>query len=126
RNRPMMKALMVVGAAILISVSLATAQPRTQAGSCASDIKSKCANVEPGKGRVRACAKEHLTEFSQPCQTRLANVTATAKACKGGVKEACSDKKRGRARIACIRDALGNLSEPCKDAIAGAVAGRRK
>ncbi len=123
----MMKTLMVVGAAMLLSASVATAQQRGQVGACAGDMKSKCGDVQPGEGRVRACVKEHLTEFSEPCQTRLANVAATAKACKADVKEACSGKKRGRGRlVSCMKDALGNLSDPCKDALGQAVAGRKK
>jgi len=124
-NRPMMKTLMVVGAAVLLSASVATAQQRSQAGACASDIKSKCAEFKPGEGRIRACVKEHLTEFSKPCQDRLARVAATAKSCKADVKESCAGKKRGRGRlVACMREALGNLSDPCKDALAKAVARR--
>ncbi len=122
----MMKHLMIVGAAVLLSASVATAQQRSQAGACAGDIKSKCADIQPGEGRLRACVKEHLTEFSEPCQARLAKIAATGKACKGDVKENCAGKRRGRGRlVACIKDALGNLSDPCKDAIGQAVSGRR-
>jgi hypothetical protein len=122
----MMKTLMVVGAAVLLSASLATAQQRSQAGACAGDIKSKCADVQPGEGRIRACVKDHITEFSEPCQARLAKVAATGKACKGDVKQSCEGKRRGRGRlVACMREALGNLSDTCKDALAQAIAGRR-
>jgi hypothetical protein len=105
---------------------VATAQQRSQAGACAGDIKSKCADVKPGEGRIRACVKEHLTEFSEPCQARLAKVAATGKACKEDVKQSCADKNRGRGRLAaCMKDALGKLSDPCKDALAQAVAARK-
>ena len=121
----MLKTLMVVGAAMLLSVPVAVAQQSSQSRACAGDIKSKCPDVKPGEGRIRACVKEHLTEFSEPCQARLAKIAETGKACKEDIKQSCADKKRVR-RLACIKDALGRLSDPCKDALSQAVAGRRK
>lgn len=120
----MMKNLIAIGTALLLSATVAMAQQR---GACTADIKEKCAGVQPGEGRIGACIKEHLTEFSEPCQARLAKVAATAKACKADVKESCAGKRRGRGRVvACIKEALGNLSDPCKDALSDAVAGRRR
>jgi hypothetical protein len=120
----MMKSLVVIGAALLFSTSVATAQQSSQSRACAGDIKSKCADVKPGEGRIRACVKEHLTEFSEPCQARLAKIAETGEACKEDVKQSCADKKRVR-RLACMKDALGKLSDPCKDALAQAVAARK-
>ena len=120
----MMKTLMIIGAAVLLSASVATAQQRSHAGACASDIKSKCPDVKPGEGRVRACVKEHLTEFSEPCQARLAKIAETGKACKEDVKQSCADKKRLR-RVACMKEALGKVSDPCKEALAQAIAVRK-
>lgn len=117
--------LMIVSTAMLLSASIATAQQPASAGACAAEIKAKCAGVEPGQGRIVGCVKTHLTEFSEPCQARLAKVAATAKACEPDVKKNCTGtKRRGRIR-ACIRGVLGNLSDACKDALAQAVAGRR-
>jgi hypothetical protein len=116
---------MLISTAMLLTASIATAQQRPSAGACAVEIKAKCAGVEPGQGRIVACVKTHLTEFSKPCQERLAKVAATAKACEPDVKQNCTGtKRRGRIR-ACIQGVLGNLSDACKDALAQAVAGRR-
>jgi hypothetical protein len=72
-----------------------------------------------------ACVKEHVGEFSESCQARLAKVAAVGKACAADVKQHCSGVKR-RGRIeACIRGVLGNLSEPCQESLAQAAAGRR-
>jgi hypothetical protein len=77
----MMKSLIVIGAAVLFSATAAMAQQRGPAGACAADIKVKCAGVQPGEGRLSACVKEHLTEFSEPCQVRLAKIaTSSARA----------------------------------------------
>jgi hypothetical protein len=123
----MMKTILAIGTAVLLFVPVAMAQPRGTAGACATDITEKCAGVEPGEGRIKACVKEHFTELSEPCQERLARVAAVGKACAADVKQSCADvKPRRRGRIqACIKGVLGNLSEPCKDALAQAVAGRR-
>jgi hypothetical protein len=123
----MMRTLIVIGTAVLLSATVSVAQQRGHAGACTADIKEKCAGVERGEGRISACVKEHLTEFSKSCQDRLAKVAATGKACRSDVKQSCEGKKRGRGRlVACLREALGNLSDPCKDALAEAVAGRRR
>jgi hypothetical protein len=118
----MMKGLIAVGTAALLSITVATAQQRE----CSADIKAKCAGVKPGEGRISACVKEHLKEFSEPCQDRLAKIAATGNACKADVKEKCAGKKLSKIRVAaCLKEALGNLSDQCKDAIAKAV-GRRE
>lgn len=123
----MMRRILVIGTAVMLFVPVAMAQQRGTAGACAADIKEKCAGVEPGDGRIKACVKEHFTELSEPCQERLARVAAIGKACAADVKQSCANvKPRRRSRIqGCIKGVLGDLSEPCKDALAQAVAGRR-
>ena len=115
----MMKSLIVI-AAMLLSANVAMAQQRGRVGACAADIKAKCAGVQPGEGRVSACVKEHLTEFSEPCQARLAKIATVGNACKADVTKSCAGKSRLRL-VSCMKEALGNLSDPCKDALAEAV-----
>ncbi len=117
----MMKSLIVIGVAVLLSATVAMAQQRGQVGACAADIKAKCAGVQPGEGRLSACVKEHLTEFSEPCQARLAKIAAVGKACKEDVTKSCAGKSGVRGVVACMKGVLGNLSDPCKDALADAV-----
>ena len=116
----MMKSLVVIGAAVLLSATVAMAQQRGQAVACAADIKAKCAGVQSGEGRLSACVKEHLTEFSEPCQAGLAKIAAVGKACKADVTKSCAGKSRLRL-VSCMKEALGNLSDPCKDTLAEAV-----
>jgi hypothetical protein len=35
---------------------------------CGSDVKSLCAGVQAGDGRVKACIKSHFSDVSTPCQ----------------------------------------------------------
>ena len=87
----MMKSLIVIGAAVLLSATVAMAQQR---GQCAADIKAKCAGVQRGERRLSACVKEHLTEFSEPCQARLAKIATVGNACKADVTKSCAGKSR--------------------------------
>src|SRR5438105_1695364 len=71
---------------------------------CVADAKKHCANVDPGEGRIAGCLKEHLKDFSAPCQTFLARAAAAKEACTADVKQKCADERRRRAKIACIRN----------------------
>ena len=56
-----MRSGLVILTALLLSGSVAVAQ---QAGKpCASDIKTLCAGIQPGEGRIKACIKSHLTDL---------------------------------------------------------------
>jgi hypothetical protein len=125
-DNPMLKGILVTGIALALWSSSAIAQEKFSALACAADIKSKCREVKPGEGRIRTCVKEHLSEFSEPCQAKLAKLAAVGQACAADVKQACGDAKPRRGRIvACLKAALGNLSDACKDAVAQAVSGAR-
>jgi hypothetical protein len=39
---------------------------------CGDDIQKFCANVEKGKGQMRACLDSHATELSDACKTARA------------------------------------------------------
>jgi Cysteine rich repeat len=121
----MVKNIVIIVAALTLA-SGAAAQDRPARGACAADIKTHCAGVERGQGRLAACVKEHLKDLSQPCQLKVAALAAGSKACVADVKEHCKDVRPGRGRIReCLRSALANLSDACKDAISKAVARRR-
>ena len=96
-----------------------------QSGACAADIKKTCANIEPGGGRIATCLKENLTNLSDVCKTRLAEVAARARACRADVKKQCSSAKRRVQKVVCIKDALANLGNDCKAATASVVAAKR-
>jgi hypothetical protein len=75
-----MRSGLIISAALLLSGSVAVAQ---QAGKpCAGDIKTLCAGIQPGEGRIKACIKSHLTDLSPTCEDRLLTVAVTGKVCK--------------------------------------------
>jgi hypothetical protein len=122
----MLKGILVTGIALTLWSSSAMAQDKLSVLACAADVKSKCGEVKPGESRIRACVKEHLSEFSEPCRAKLAKLAAVGQSCAADVKQACGDAKPKRGRIvACLKSALGNLSDACKDAVAEAVSGAR-
>ena len=117
----MLKILSVCAALSFLPVSSAMAQ----LGACAEDIKKACANIEPGNLRIATCLKEHVTDLSDVCKARLAEVAAAGKTCRADVEKQCGTERRRIQKVACIGNALSNFSDDCKAAVA-AVATRKK
>jgi hypothetical protein len=72
--------------AFALGLGLAWAAPQAWAvgkGPCASDIEKFCHDVKPGKGRYRACLKEHENELSEACKKHLAQPRKHMKRHKG-------------------------------------------
>jgi Cysteine rich repeat len=49
----------------------AAAQQREALKACEADIKTYCANVERGEGRIGKCLKQNQEKLSEPCKTQL-------------------------------------------------------
>jgi hypothetical protein len=121
----MVKCIIVIAGALLISVTSATAQQKAVAKACAADIKSQCAGVQRGEGRIKACINDHFKDLSEPCQAALTKVAAIAKVCAADVKQNCADVKPGGGRVvACMKSHVTDLSQTCKDALTQAAAGK--
>ena len=107
----MLKYALTIATVLLLTTSGAMAQQRAVAKACAADVAAKCAGVQPGQGRIKACVQEHFKELSEPCQAML-------------VKN-CPGVKAGGGRIAaCMKSHLADVSQDCKDALSRAVAGK--
>ena len=113
----MLKILSVCAALSFLLVSSAMAQ----LGACAEDIKKACANIEPGNLRIATCLKERVTDLSDVCKARLAEVAAAGKTCRADVEKQCSTERRRIQKVACIRGAITNFGDDCKAAIAAVV-----
>src|SRR5258707_11580363 len=120
---PMRSGLLML-TALLLSASAAAAEP---AGNpCAGDIKTLCAGIQPGEGRIKACVKSHLADLSPACSDRVLTVAVTGKACKTDLAALCKGVVPGTGGLrACIKSHIAELSDPCKDAMS-AIAGGRK
>jgi hypothetical protein len=118
-----MRSGLVILTALLLSGSVAVAQ---QAGPCAGDIKTLCAGIKPGEGRIKACIKSRLTDLSPTCDDRVLTVAVTGKVCKTDVTNLCAGIVPGTGGIrACIKSHMAEVSGPCKDAMSRAAAGRK-
>src|ERR1700722_9617 len=115
---------LVILTALLLSGSAAVAQ---QAGKpCAGDIKTLCAGIQPGEGRIKGCIKSHLTDLSPTCNDRVLTVAVTGKVCKTDVTNLCGGVVPGTGGIrACIKSRIAAVSDPCKEAMSRAAAGRK-
>jgi hypothetical protein len=121
----MWKHTIVIAAGIMIFANSAMAQQKAAAKACAADIKTQCAGVQPGEGRIKACIDQHFKDLSESCQAVLTKAAAIGKACKGDVKQNCADVKPGGGRIeACVKSHMGDLSQGCKDSLTQAAAGK--
>ncbi|MCD9294831.1 hypothetical protein ACVIWV_002861 [Bradyrhizobium diazoefficiens] len=119
-----MRSGLVILTALLWSGSAAVAQ---QAGKpCANDIKTLCAGIQPGEGRIKSCIKSHLTDLSPACEERLLTVAVAGKVCKADVAKLCAGIVPGTGGIrACIKLHMAELRDPCKDAMSQTAAGRK-
>ena len=115
----MLKVFAICAALSFPLVSSAMAQ--SGVGACAADITKVCANIEPGNLRIATCLKERLTDLSDVCKARLAEVAATGKTCRAEVEKQCGTERRRIKKVACIGDALTNFGDDCKAAIAAVV-----
>jgi hypothetical protein len=120
----MLKQFFAVITFVLLSATSGMAQSAAMKA-CAGDVKSLCAGVQPGDGRVKACIKSHFGDVAAPCQAALVKAAAVSKACSADVKKLCADVKPGGGRIeACMKSHLSEVSDPCRDAVSQATAGK--
>ena len=56
---------------------------------CAVDVKSLCADVTPGGGRVLACMQAHVSQLSVGCSTILSKAIWVARECAGDIHQFC-------------------------------------
>jgi len=114
------KSILPLGAALLlVAGTTATAQPRPRP--CAADIKAYCTDVVPGEGRIAACIKEHIGDFSPACKARLVRAIVTTRECAADVKGQCTGTgPANKEATACLGEVLPKLSNLCKIAILAA------
>src|SRR5881275_3225332 len=102
--------LVIMTALLLLWDSVALAQ---QAGKpCVSDIKTLCAGIQPGEGRIKGCIKSHLSDLSPTCEDRVLTVAVTGKVCKTDVSNLCAGIVPGAGGIrACIKSHMAEVSD---------------
>jgi Skp family chaperone for outer membrane proteins len=73
--------LIACGLAAVLVAGAAAAQAGSVQTACAADFQKACPDAKPGPGGGRwQCVKGHLSEFSQPCQSAIADMKAKVQA----------------------------------------------
>jgi hypothetical protein len=104
--------ILPIGLALLLFAGVSvSAQPNLPA--CAADFQAFCIDVQPGEGRLAACIKAHISDFSVTCKARLIGTILTAKECASSLKEQCGTSRNAGEAGACLRESLTSLSEIC-------------
>ena len=109
--------MLALCATVLLSGSAVSATRHSLSRYCAVDLKSLCAGIKPGEGRIHACIESHMSELSVGCSARLSRAAWVAKECHADIQQFCPHAVYGNI-ASCIRPHLGEVSEPCKGALA--------
>ena len=126
-------------AAAVIAAAFSAPRVFAQDGACKADIEKLCKDVQPGKGGIMKCLKEHKTELSAECLAGIkerregknggagggtkgemkAAMKEMNEACKADLDKLCKDVKPGEGRlIKCLKDNEAALSDVCKAKLA--------
>jgi hypothetical protein len=101
--------------ALMAMAAAAFAQNAQQA--CAQDIKTYCAGVQQGDGRIAQCLRSHQQQLSPACQQGMAKAATLMKevvqACEDDLHKFCAGAAPGTVKE-CLRANLRELSLPCK------------
>ena len=93
---------------------------------CLNEVRTLCAAVQPGQGRIGSCIQGRYSELSLSCQVKLAKAATAGKACLNDFKALCSKiKPRGGRLEACARKRLPEASQGCQNSVARSAFGSR-
>ena len=106
---------LALGAAFLLTAS--TVSVRAEDRDCTVDLKALCAGVAPGEGHIQECIQSHMSELSVGCSSRLSKAAWVFSECHADVQHFCPDAKYGGIAD-CMRPHLGEVSGPCRAAMA--------
>jgi hypothetical protein len=121
------KAILVAVMAAVLGVAFWTvpAVAATQDRACANDVKQFCSDVQPGRGNVMECLKEHQADLSAACKDRIQAVQTrmqeSRQACQSDAAKFCADvSPGGGGLVRCLRQHESELSAECKAGLAQA------
>ncbi len=100
-----------------------------QGRACADDVAKFCKDVKRGQGQILQCLKQHQSELSAGCQSRVQAMEARMKemsdACQSDVQQFCKDVSPGGRVAKCLKQHESELSPTCKAELAQARSTRR-
>jgi len=86
---------------------------------CAEEIAKFCKDIQPCKGFLMNCLKEHENELSPTCKAKVEGAKKRLEeaqlACSEDIQKFCKDLQPGGGRIAkCLKEHANDLSPACK------------
>jgi hypothetical protein len=86
---------------------------------CAEEIAKFCKDIQPCKGLLMDCLKQHESELSPTCKAKVEEANRrleeAQQACSEDIQKFCKDVKPGGGRIAkCLKEHACDLSPACK------------
>jgi hypothetical protein len=116
---PKTSVIFALSAAFLLAGAVAamSAAPHALSRYCAIDLKSLCAGIAPGEGRIRACIQSHIGKLSVGCSARLSRAAWVANECHADIQQFCPHAVYGSI-ASCMKPHLGDASDACKSALA--------
>jgi len=87
---------------------------------CAEEIAKFCKDIQPCKGLLMNCLKEHENELSSTCKAKVEEANKrleeAQQACAEDIQKFCKDIQPGGGRIAkCLKEHACDLSPACKE-----------
>ena len=87
---------------------------------CAEEIAKFCKNIQPCKGLLMDCLKEHENELSSTCKAKVEEANKrleeAQQVCAEDIQKFCKDVQPGGGRIAkCLKEHACDLSPACKE-----------
>jgi hypothetical protein len=104
---------------IVVTTIFAQAPKPKSSGPCAADIAKLCKDVDPRKGGIARCLKQHEKDLSPECRASTAEARqqtrGLASACRGDAEKFCKNVQPGGGRIEkCLRSHKEELSPDCR------------
>ena len=102
---------------------------QTFAEGCAKELKTYCAAVKPGDGRIIACLYAHSDKISGQCEfafyeaaiqldRAISGIVYVATQCRQDIVTHCAGVKIGDGRIVqCLKQNAAKLKSPCNQAL---------
>jgi hypothetical protein len=109
--------IIVLSAPVLSAVANVSAET---APPCAEEIARFCKDIQPCKGLLMNCLKEHENELSSACKAKVEEANKkleeAQQACAEDIQKFCKDIQPGGGRIAkCLKEHACDLSPACKE-----------
>jgi hypothetical protein len=107
---------------------------RAQDLPCTDEIRTFCADVQPGGGRILQCLKANESKLSPPCVRRVDDVRAVLSgpvgaACRDDWAALCYHPKASTDRqsmLQCLQANRAKVSAPCQKALQNASSTRQQ